>query len=173
MFRRSRRVPCFSKLVAVPTYFLLDNLFALCDNMQDEAPQSRYSQETLQKPSSQIRTVGIMELSVCWVSRFLVRRHPRHHSQIVFVSDEAGTEFASVTQNGGGLLRSREPVTPTIEDRRAQRLEHAQKMLRRAAMRAKRAMTIEKRWKCRIVTLRRTVGMTTSQSNYCCSSLII
>jgi len=46
-----------------------------------------------------------------------------------------------------------EPTTPTIEDRRAQRLEHARKMLQRATTRARRAATIEKRWKRRVVAL--------------------
>ncbi len=50
-----------------------------------------------------------------------------------------------------------EPATPTIEDRRAQRLEHAQRMLRRAATRARRAATIEKRWKRRVTALCRRI----------------
>jgi hypothetical protein len=49
-----------------------------------------------------------------------------------------------------------EPVQRSIQDRRAERLEHGQKMLRRAATRAKRAMTIEKRWRRRVVALCRT-----------------
>ena len=46
-----------------------------------------------------------------------------------------------------------EPATPTIEDRRAQRLEHARAMLRKTATRAKRARTIEARWKRRVTAL--------------------
>jgi threonine dehydrogenase-like Zn-dependent dehydrogenase len=46
-----------------------------------------------------------------------------------------------------------------IEDRRAQRLEHARKMmmLQRAATRARRAMTVEKRWKRRVTALCRRI----------------
>ena len=51
--------------------------------LEDEAPQGRSSQETPLQPASQAGTVGIMELSVCWISWLLVRRHPRHHPQIV------------------------------------------------------------------------------------------
>jgi dual-action HEIGH metallo-peptidase len=45
------------------------------------------------------------------------------------------------------------PVQPSIEDRRAQRLVHARTMLRRAATRARRALTIEKKWKRRVTAL--------------------
>ena len=54
------------------------------------------------------------------------------------------------------IAAKQEPATPTIEDRRAQRLAHAQRMLARAATRTKRAVTIEKRWTRRVVALCRT-----------------
>lgn len=52
-----------------------------------------------------------------------------------------------------------EPVRPSIEDRRAQRLAHAREMLQRAATRAKRALTIERRWKRRVNALCRSVPL--------------
>src|SRR5258708_14719391 len=39
-----------------------------------------------------------------------------------------------------------QPVQPTIADRKTQRLAHAREMLRRAATRARRAATIERKW---------------------------
>jgi hypothetical protein len=58
-----------------------------------------------------------------------------------------------------------EPAQLTIEDRRAKRLEHARAMLRRAATRAKRARTIETRWKRRVVALCRTVSPEPDHAN--------
>lgn len=46
-----------------------------------------------------------------------------------------------------------EPATLIVEDRRALRLEHAQRMLQRAMTRARRAATIEKKWKRRLAAL--------------------
>ena len=56
-----------------------------------------------------------------------------------------------------------EPVQPTVEDRRALRLEHAKQMLRRAATRSRRAATIEKRWKRRVTALCREKSMAVGQ----------
>src|SRR6266699_1590582 len=53
-------------------FSLLDNHAALSDKMQDEAPQNRSPQETPQKPASQNRTVGTMELSIYWLPRLFV-----------------------------------------------------------------------------------------------------
>lgn len=46
-----------------------------------------------------------------------------------------------------------EPRRATTEERRAHRLAHAREMLQRAATRARRAATIEKRWKRRVTAL--------------------